>query len=90
MEAEREVSMMTNEQMTVPVTLLTAKTGRITARKSNRADNKLPAIGKKTGKIMERTPARTGRNMGKITTGDIVAGIMADLPTQPGESPPGW
>jgi hypothetical protein len=50
-----------------PVTLLTAKTGRITAGKSKIAGSRLPATGKKTGKIMHITHAKIGKNTGTTT-----------------------
>ena len=56
------------------------KTGRVTERKSRR-----------TARITGIMPVKTGKNMGKATTGAIVGGITADLPlTRLGESPPEW
>ena len=69
-----------------PVTPLTAKIGRIMAGKNNRAGRMQPATGKKTGKIMGRTLAMTGKNTGTITITAAAIGegdTMAD--TQRGE-----
>ena len=73
-----------------PVTPLTAKTGRITAGNGKIAGSRLPATGKKTGKIMHITHVKTGKNTGTITITEVMGGGIMAVPTRLGESRPEW